>query len=70
MKYNLLKLLLLFIASMMLLTSCKRKKLEEVVEVPLPAKEEKLIIGQPDDVKATDGAFSLTKLPFQYKLIL
>lgn len=66
MKYNLLKLLIFFVASMTLLSSCKRKKLEEVVEVPLPAKEEKLVIGQPDDVKASDGAFSLTKLPFQY----
>lgn len=67
MKYNFLsKVSLFMIALTILITSCRRKKLEEVVEVPLPAKEEKLIIGQPDDVKASDGAFSLTKLNFQY----
>src|SRR4051812_5032794 len=50
----------------LLLPSCKRKKLTEVVEVPLPSAEEKITIGQPDDVSANDGEFSLTKLPYQY----
>lgn len=46
--------------------SCKRKKLTEVVEVPLPSSEEKITIGQPDDVTAEEGQFSLVKLPYQY----
>jgi Fe-Mn family superoxide dismutase len=47
-------------------SSCKRKKLTEVVEVPLPSAEEKITIGHPDDVSADKGAFSLIKLPYQY----
>ncbi len=46
--------------------SCKRKKLTEVVEVPLPSAEEKITIGQPDDVTADEGQFALTKLPYAY----
>jgi len=49
-----------------LLPSCKRKKLTEVVEVPLPSAEEKVTIGQPDDVTAAEGQFALVKLPYQY----
>ncbi|MGL2966330.1 superoxide dismutase [Flavobacterium sp. XGLA_31] len=52
-----------------LLPSCKRKKLEEVVEVPLPSAEEKITIGHPDDVKADDGQFALTKLPYEYNAL-
>ncbi len=52
-----------------LLPSCKRKKLEEVVEVPLPSSEEKITIGQPDDVKADDGQFALAKLPYEYNAL-
>ena len=37
----------------LLLPSCKRKKLTEVVEVPLPSAEEKITIGQPDDGNGT-----------------
>mgnify|MGYP006200106689 FL=1 len=48
------------------LPSCKRKKLTEVVEVPLPSAEEKITIGHPDDVTADEGQFSLVKLPYQY----
>lgn len=51
---------------MVFLPSCKRKKLTEVVEVPLPSAEEKITIGQPDDVTAAEGQFSLAKLPYQY----
>ncbi|MFN7331413.1 MAG: superoxide dismutase, partial [Flavobacterium sp.] len=47
-------------------TSCKRKKYTEVVEVPLPSKEQKVTLGVPDDVKAQEGAFELVKLPFGY----
>ncbi|WP_333600283.1 superoxide dismutase [Flavobacterium sp.] len=52
-----------------LIPSCKRKKLEEVVEVPLPAAEEKVTIGHPDDVKADDGQFSLVALPYEYNAL-
>lgn len=48
------------------LISCQKKKLTEVVEVPLPAAEEKVTIGHPDDVSADEGAFEMYKLPFQY----
>lgn len=46
--------------------SCNNKKLTEVVEVPLPAAEEKMTIGQPDDVKAEEGTFEMLKLPYGY----
>ena len=49
--------------------SCKRKKLEEVVEVPLPSAEEKVTIGHPDDVTAEDGQFPLAKLPYEYNAL-
>jgi superoxide dismutase, Fe-Mn family len=62
------RLILFFLGCALLLStaSCKRKKYTEVVEVPLPAKESKIQIGQPDEVKADKGAFSLYKLPFKY----
>ena len=47
------------------LASCHKKKLEEVVEVPLPSKEEKMTIGDPEDIKAV-GVFELGKLPYKY----
>lgn len=46
--------------------SCNNKKYTEVVEVPLPSAQEKIIIGLPEDVKASDGSFQLEKLPFKY----
>jgi superoxide dismutase, Fe-Mn family len=64
-----MKKLLPFLLCLSLLVgfqSCKRKKLTEVVEVPLPAAEDKLTIGQPDDVKAEEGQFSLIELPYKY----
>ena len=54
------------LASFLLLFSCKEDKLVEVVEVPLPTKEEKITIGSPNDVKADPGSFEMTKLPFNY----
>ena len=45
------QLILLFVFTLVLI-SCNDKKLTEVVEVPLPAAEEKMTIGVPDDVKA------------------
>ncbi len=46
--------------------SCNKKKLIEVVEVPLPSKDEKMTLGTPDDVSAQKGAFKLVKLPYKY----
>jgi Fe-Mn family superoxide dismutase len=54
-------------ASFLILFSCNESnKLTEVVEVPLPTKEEKITIGSPDEVKAEPGSFGLIKLPFSY----
>ena len=57
----------LFLISLCLLSiCCHKKKLIEVVEVPLPSTEEKIEIGDPDDVKAVDGSFQVAKLNFKY----
>ncbi len=48
------------------LPSCKRKKLTEVVEVPLPAAVDKITIGLPEDARADAGAFKLAALPDGY----
>ncbi len=53
-----------------LLPSCNKKKLTVVVEVPLPSAEEKLTIGQPDDVTAEEGQFALAKLPYEYNALM
>lgn len=60
------KFALLLLGASALLFSCQKKKLTEVVEVPLPAAEEKMTIGKPEDVSADAGAFEMYKLPFQY----
>lgn len=60
------------ITSLLLVTillSCNNKKLTEVVEVPLPAAEEKITMGAPDDVKADEGAFQMEKLPYSYEAL-
>jgi len=58
---------LLVMSIILLMTvSCNNKKLTEVVEVPLPAAEEKMTIGHPEDVKAEEGAFEMIKLPYSY----
>lgn len=46
--------------------SCQKKKLTEVVEVPLPTAEEKVHIGHPDEVVADPGAFEIYRIPFEY----
>jgi Fe-Mn family superoxide dismutase len=46
--------------------SCQKKKLTEVVEVPLPSETEKFTVGNPDDVKAHPGAFSVQPLGYEY----
>ncbi|MBK0368892.1 superoxide dismutase [Flavobacterium agrisoli] len=59
-------LLAVFLCSVFSIISCKDDRLVEVVEVPLPTKEEKVIIGSPMDVKAEPGSFSVAKLPYAY----
>nr|WP_315198688.1 superoxide dismutase [uncultured Flavobacterium sp.] len=54
---------LLFIS---VLVSCNEKKMTEVVEVPLPTVQEKIKIGNPNDLKANEGSFQLEKLSFGY----
>ncbi len=61
------KIAILSISFILLMSiSCKRKKYTEIVDVPLPAKEEGFKSGNPKDVKADKGSFSLYKLPFKY----
>ncbi len=59
-----------FIASLALIilfVCCNKKKLTEVVEVPLPTAEEKVTMGVPDDVSAEEGTFQLEKMPYGYE---
>ena len=56
----------IYVAFFFILFSCNKKKLTEVVEVPLPSAEEKITMGIPDDVKANDGSFQLEKLAIGY----
>lgn len=58
--------LFLFFSISLFLFSCNNKKLTEVVEVPLPSAQEKMTIGNPDDVKANPGKFEIEKLPYTY----
>lgn len=60
------RFLLLNLVLITTLLSCNKKKLTEVVEVPLPTAQEKTIMGMPDDVKADEGSFQLDKLPYKY----
>ncbi len=46
--------------------SCNDSKLVEVVEVPLPTAEEKVALGNPEDVTADPGAFKMVPLPYSY----
>ena len=63
-----MKKIMLFLICLQMI-SCHKKKLTEVVEVPLPTKEEKIEIGDPDDIKAVEGAFELQKLGFKYSAL-
>jgi Fe-Mn family superoxide dismutase len=54
---------------LVLLASCNKRELTEVVEIPLPAADEKIAIGNPDDVKADEGQFSMLPLPYKYDAI-
>lgn len=63
-----------FISTLFLTTifffSCHKKKLIEVVEVPLPKSSAKtngkIQLGKPEDVSANDGSFEMVKLEYQY----
>ncbi|MDI9258294.1 superoxide dismutase [Flavobacterium sedimenticola] len=55
---------------LLIIASCNKKKLTEVVEVPLPSAEEKVTIGHPDDVSADPGQFELVKLPYEYNALM
>ena len=57
---------LLCFTTLTVLISCNNKKLTEVVEVPLPSSEDKIAIGNPDDVSIEEGTFKLFKLPYSY----
>lgn len=57
---------LFFYSFLSFLISCKDDNLVEVVEVPLPSKEDKVILGSPLDVKADPGSFEVLKLPYAY----
>ena len=56
----------IYVAFFLIVFACNKKKLTEVVEVPLPSAEEKITMGIPDDVKANDGSFQLEKLAIGY----
>lgn len=60
------KSVLLFVLILVSFFSCKDDNLVEVVEVPLPTTEQKIIIGSPLDVKADPGSFEVVKLPYTY----
>ncbi len=50
----------------LVITSCNNKKYTEVVEVPLPAAEEKMTLGDPNDIHADTGPFAMVKMPYGY----
>ena len=54
-----IRFLLLNLLLASVLFSCNKKKLIEVVEVPLPSAQEKVTMGMPDDVRAEEGSFQL-----------
>ena len=58
--------ILAFLLFISVLISCNDKKMTEVVEVPLPTVQEKIKIGNPNDVKAAEGSFQMEKISFGY----
>jgi len=60
------KIIFFSILTILILHSCNKKKYTEVVEVPLPNTKEKITIGDPDDIKAVEGAFEVEKLDYEY----
>ena len=60
------KFLISILSITLILFSCNKKKLTEVVEVPLPTAEEKMTMGVPNDVSADEGTFQLEKISYLY----
>lgn len=53
-----------------LLVACDNKKNDEVVEIPAPETEEKVEMGNPDDVQVDEGgAFKMVGLPYAYNAL-
>ncbi len=68
MKKNIFLVLNVLIA--VVLISCNKQKLIEVVDVPLPEVQQKTTaLGSPDDIKANEGTFQLEKLPYTYNAL-
>ncbi|MFN3639402.1 MAG: superoxide dismutase, partial [Flavobacterium sp.] len=58
---------IVMLVSMGILMACDNKKNEEVVEIPAPETEEKVEIGNPQDVQVDEGgAFKMAGLPYAY----
>ncbi|MFM9827001.1 superoxide dismutase [Flavobacterium sp.] len=62
-----IKFLVSILILLIVIVSCNKKKLTEVVEVPLPTAEEKITMGVPDDVSAEEGTFQLEKISYDYE---
>ncbi len=60
------RFLIVIVILFFIFTACNNKKLTEVVEVPLPTAEQKLAIGNPNEVEAAEGTFKMIKLPYGY----
>lgn len=54
---------------LLVLISCKDEKMTEVVEIPLPSVQEKIKLGNPNDVKANDGSFQMEKFSYAYNAL-
>lgn len=65
-----IRLLIFSLIVLLFLVSCNKKKLKEVVEVPLPTNNEKVAIGNPDDVFLDSGPFKLVKLGYSYEALI
>ena len=63
---KILKSTLFIVLILLFFAACNNKKLTEVVEVPLPKAEEKMTIGDPDDIHAEEGSFELQELGYRY----
>jgi len=58
---------ILVLMSMGIFLACDNKKNNEVVEIPAPEIEEKIEIGNPDDVQVDEGgSFKMLGLPYAY----
>ncbi len=60
---------ILFFSILVACFSCSNKKYTEV-QVPLPRAQEKLAIGDPDDIRAEKGTFNVQKLGYSYDALI